>query len=461
MQPRTTLVFMSVETGGAHQLAKKPNIQLDTELHLSPNNVRMDIMGDNIILLLVNMRREENPESDSIYLVDWKQGYMALVSHMLHTIGCTTHRQRRKVHHAPNGTYEGALAVLSSGLFLLLRRDTLSIELCRVTSPSRSSRGGSFSSDDCTSTLTHDATPSLCIIQTLALPLFRYSLTWAHMQTDRHFNCRRDPEMSLRDQDQESVQPMRAPAPLPFHSAPEDRVVIITFVMYTADDSIADWKRVVTTVSHRTLFALAAEELPSNGLQLGPDRTAGNGAGGGEGEGKGTVKRKREGMMVPWEEWGPRATRIIPLSLDQSIMAYAGQRWLSLNFDKLVIRDFSAARVRHARAHFRSFSTYTGEDNNEREEKDAVAAGAVIQGGSGSCFKEDVVSLLPFLETRVDVPQFGSREFFDEKLLTDGERLIIFQPGVSRTYAFLEINPFLKIQYWHALVLGPGGPCDI
>ena len=77
---------MSLETGGAHPLAKEPDIQLDTALALSPHNVRMDIMGDIVVLILANLRNEKDTESDCIYLVDWKQGRMTLVSHILYMI---------------------------------------------------------------------------------------------------------------------------------------------------------------------------------------------------------------------------------------------------------------------------------------------------------------------------------------------------------------------------------------
>jgi hypothetical protein len=66
-----------------------------------------------------------------------------------------------------------------------------------------------------------------------------------------------------------------------------------------------------------------------------------------------------------------------------------------------------------------------------------------IQGGIGSatsatCFGEDVVSELPFIETHVD-----ARGRAGDMVLTDGERLISFvrMPVVSRSPSFL-ILPF-------------------
>jgi hypothetical protein len=71
---------MSLETGGTHPLAREPDLQLDTELSVNLLDVRADIIGDQIVLVLVDLRIQ-NPESDAIYLVDWKRGKMTLVSH--------------------------------------------------------------------------------------------------------------------------------------------------------------------------------------------------------------------------------------------------------------------------------------------------------------------------------------------------------------------------------------------
>jgi hypothetical protein len=74
----TNLRFMSIETGGAHPLATEPDIQLDTELSVNLLDVRADVIGHHI-MVLVDLRIH-NQESDAIYLVDWKRGRMMLVS---------------------------------------------------------------------------------------------------------------------------------------------------------------------------------------------------------------------------------------------------------------------------------------------------------------------------------------------------------------------------------------------
>ncbi|KAH9955669.1 hypothetical protein BC827DRAFT_1235548 [Russula dissimulans] len=76
---KTILRFMSLETGGAHPLAREPDLLLNTQLPVNLLDVRADVIGDHIVLVLVDLRTD-NPESDAIYLVDWKQGRMTLVS---------------------------------------------------------------------------------------------------------------------------------------------------------------------------------------------------------------------------------------------------------------------------------------------------------------------------------------------------------------------------------------------
>jgi hypothetical protein len=437
---KTILRFMSLETGGAHPLAREADLQLDTTLPVNLLDVRADVIGDQIVLVLVDLRTED-PQSDVIYLVDWKQGRMTLVSQtLLRTTQCTislTHKQP-KVHRAPNGTYEGALAVLSPELVLFLKRDTPSIELCRVTSPRPRGKAGIDDEDT--------LPPSLRIVRTLALPAFHpdYRVHTAYMQTDRHNERPRQvlPQREDADKGADEARPVRAPAPLPFHSAPEDMVVGITFLLRLRGPR-AVWKKVVTTVSHRALFELAADEVcPLDGAcsdeedsddDDDDDEDDDEGEGDGDGDRECPIERGR--VLVPWDEWGPHAARVISPSSFQWITAHAGQRWLSLESDRLVIRDFSAVRVR--RAHFRGRSRATTEGDGGGTAADGSDGGAafesgdeaqtVIRGGSGTCFLDDVMSELPFVETHVD-----ARERTRDMVLTDGERLVAFVRAVSR-----------------------------
>ena len=267
--------------------------------------------------------------------------------------------------------------MLSSELVLFLKRETPSIELCRVT------QGTAL------------APPSLRVVRTLALPPFHanYRVHTAYMQTDRHSSRRR------------GAQAQRPPSSLPFHSAPDDMVVGITFLLRQPGLQMI-WKKVVTTISHRALFALAA----ADGVEE-------------EGE-----------DIVPWEEWGTRAARVIAPSSFQWITAHAGQRWLSLETGRLVIRDFSAVRVRRAVA-----ATQDGVGGCEAEEGTGpvLPPTQTIIRGRSTCFAHDVTSALPFVETHVEAPGPG-REY--SMVLTDGERLVAFVRAVSGLFFFLKIS---------------------
>jgi hypothetical protein len=351
-----------------------------------------------------------------------------------------------QVHRAPNGTYEGALAVLSEDLVLFLKRGTPCLELCRVTT---SPRGAGNTNGD-------DGPPaSLCVVRTLALPIFHpdYHVHTAYMQTDGYCPRQRDPEV-LQQQRQRRT---RAPSPLTFHSAPEDMVVGITFLLRIRGPRPC-WKKAVTTISHRALFALA-DTVTGHTMSRYDQEDGDDGSRKGEQEqeaglGLGVGGVKPAGI-IPWEEWGPRAARVISPPTFHWITAHAGQRWLSLEDDKLVIRDFSTARVLRARAsrsaaaHTLSGSPAFFRYNNDNEDggtegKNGTAASPVLvlaqaqtrihghgrsQVGleyNATCFGEDVVSELPFIETRVDV-----RGRVGDMVLTDGERLISFVRMVS------------------------------
>ena len=76
---KTILRFMSLDTGSAHLLATEHDIQLDTVLSVNLLDVRSDVIGDHIVVVLIDLRIH-HPESDAIYLVDRKQRRMTLVS---------------------------------------------------------------------------------------------------------------------------------------------------------------------------------------------------------------------------------------------------------------------------------------------------------------------------------------------------------------------------------------------
>ena len=114
-----------------------------------------------------------------------------------------------------------------------------------------------------------DALPTLHVMRTLALPAFHpdYCVHTAYIQTDRHTEYqhqRDDPEAHPQEErgheqeDWHHAPPSRHVAtPLGFHSAPEDMVVGITFLL-CLHCAHPIWKKAIATISHRTLFMLAA-----------------------------------------------------------------------------------------------------------------------------------------------------------------------------------------------------------
>jgi hypothetical protein len=221
--------------------------------------------------------------------------------------------------------------VLSEDLVLFLKRDTPCLELCRVTTSPRGT--GNINGDD--------APPaSLRVMRTLALPNFHpdYRVHTAYMQTDGY--CPRHQQQRQR--------PARAPSPLTFHSAPEDMVVGITFLLRLRGPH-PSWQKVVTTISHRALFALADVDTGTGRTMSRYDeQDCGDGIG--EGEHGQEEEEVVVEEVVPWEAWGPRAARVISPPTFNWITAHARQRWLSLENDQLVMRDFSTARVGLLRA---------------------------------------------------------------------------------------------------------------
>jgi hypothetical protein len=79
-----------------------------------------------------------------------------------------------------------------------------------------------------------------------------YRLHTGYMLTDGYCPCQCDPEV-LQQQRQ---RPARAPSLLTFHSALEDMVVGITFLLRLRGPC-PSWNKAVATISHCALFALA------------------------------------------------------------------------------------------------------------------------------------------------------------------------------------------------------------
>jgi hypothetical protein len=144
----------------------------------------------------------------------------------------------------------------------------------------------------------------------------------------------------------------RAPAALTFHSAPEDVVVQIVITFLLRLDVSPIWKKVVTIISVRSLLCACRHQPPI----LAARQTYGDedGEQDEEGEeGEGTAETDRYGAGTWVYHWGPpapapHASSSHPLSRIPPHTSSAGSRHKT---GKLIVRDFSAARVRRTRAY--------------------------------------------------------------------------------------------------------------
>ena len=119
-------------------------------------------------------------------------------------------------------------------------------------------------------------------------------------------------------------------------------------------------------------------------------------------------------QMVPWDSWGPSATRCLEVPYWQRCSGPVGQRWGMLSHDELVLRDFNPHRVRQTATQLaRAGTTELRHENGNRTR--VVTAPTLLT--AGLCFRGDVMTRLPYVETRaVCTPRW-------ESVLTDGERL--------------------------------------
>jgi hypothetical protein len=152
-------------------------------------------------------------------------------------------------------------------------------------------------------------------------------------------------------------------------------------------------------------------------------------------------------QRVPWDSWGPSATRCLEVPYWRRCSEPIGQRWAILAHDELIVRDFNPHSVRHAAAQLpppapasqaavasSSSSSARGtttsrnvrvlrHENGNRTR--VVTAPTLLT--AGLCFRGDVISHLPYVETRaICTPRW-------ESVLTDGERLFGLYFKVSQT----------------------------
>ena len=135
---------------------------------------------------------------------------------------------------------------------------------------------------------------------------------------------------------------------------------------------------------------------------------------------------ERQQQPVPWDSWGPSVTRCLEVPYWRRCRGPTGQRWGMLAQGALVLHDFNPHNVRRAAPRLSvpsspmtttTTTTTGGVLRHENGNRTRVVSSPTMLT-AGLCFRDDVTSNLPYVETRAVC---ASRW---ENVLTDGERLL-------------------------------------
>ncbi|KAH9978622.1 hypothetical protein BGW80DRAFT_1280034 [Lactifluus volemus] len=160
---------------------------------------------------------------------------------------------------------------------------------------------------------------------------------------------------------------VRAPPRFPFRYNPADGIA--SFVLGVGLEEIPDASITIAIIVHRRALAT-------------------------------TPGTNEQTLVVPWDSWGPSATRCLEVPYWRRCNGPVGQRWAILAHDELVLRNFNP---------------HSHENGNRTR---VVTAPTLLT--AGLCFRGDVMTHLPYVETRAvctSTPRW-------ESVLTDGERLL-------------------------------------
>lgn len=194
----------------------------------------------------------------------------------------------------------------------------------------------------------------------------------------------------------------RPPPRCPFTYNPADAVAC--FILGVGLEEIPDASMTIAIVVHRrALVALASSGAAAAVTDVGANNE----------------------RPIPWDDWGPPVTRCFEVPYWHRCSGPVGQRWGMLAHDELVLRDFNPHSVRHTAGRLEtrapgmpagasSSSSVLRHENGNRTR--VVTAPTRLT--AGLCFRGDVISHLPYVETRaMCTPRW-------ESVITDGERLL-------------------------------------
>jgi hypothetical protein len=218
----------------------------------------------------------------------------------------------------------------------------------------------------------------------------------------------------------------RPPPRFPFRYNPADGIAC--FILGVGLEEIPGASMTIAIVVHRhVLVALASAAAAAAAAADVPSASSSAGT---------TISQQR----VPWDSWGPSATRCLEVPYWRRCGEPIGQRWAMLAHDELLVRDFNPHSVRHAAAQLSPTTPQAQASTSSSSSSSASSRGTAVvtrnvrvlrhENGNrtrvvtaptlltaGLCFRGDVISHLPYVETRaICTPRW-------ESVLTDGERL--------------------------------------
>jgi len=270
---------------------------------------------------------------------------------------------RLKLRATSTRTYLTDFLVLSDDILALFQSTENAIELCQLSAR---------------------PTPSLQTIGLLELPpLLPYArLATATVKTETN-----PAPGAFATQAYYAYRRSRPPPRHPFGPSAADALVLLTLSAKITGSVFVDTRTYTLAVHARTLLSYASSSSSSKSSSHDPS------------------------VAVPWDAWGPPATRCFDEDCGSSfsaaaaaVMAVAGQRW----FDRGIIRDFCPRRIRAA-------------GSPATAEKSTLAAGSVFARG--------VESALPYSETSLAKYDDDRVPGEDAAALIDGERIMFFVAG--------------------------------
>ena len=239
-------------------------------------------------------------------------------------------------------------------MIALVETDSATLEICRIVEES------------------DGRVPSLCTIVRLGLPPL------ASEAFIRFSYCIRESVPTYSDASSLVIEG-RPPRHPPFHSSPEEGLVVVVMTIGIHATSTAVHVTIVTLL--RSLVALATMTAPGV-------------------------------TFIPWENWGPRATACFQLRVRPKSDVVMGDRLATIWNEALSVFDFNSTRIRDA---IRRTSSSSGRTTNV----DLMIVNHKSVIPRGMLFKEDVVGELPYTSVRVVKPAFVDWK----SLISHGEEL--------------------------------------